>query len=46
MTLIDDDEVILVDRRNVGGLLCKEYPLYQALNRADMDLGFGFWLEI
>jgi hypothetical protein len=27
VTLIDDDEVILVDRRDVGGLLCKEYPL-------------------
>ena len=42
MAFIDDDEVILVDRRHVGRSRRKQGPFHQALDGADMHLGFGF----
>jgi len=46
MAFVDDHEVVLIDRRRQAVASGIEYALDQALDRADLHLGFGIGLHV
>ena len=46
MTLVDDHQVVLIDRRRVGSVFGEQHAFDEALDGADVHLRFGFGVDV